>query len=582
MYACSFPVRVYVLAVGCGLIAPGCADSRKPGLVVEEVASPVPLFTEVTSEAGLANFSHERGAFGMKWMPETFSSGGGFIDYDSDGWSDVLLVGGGVWPGKEPQVPALQLYRNNHDGTFTRVTEEVGLGTVYAYGFGIAAADYDNDGDQDIFLSTIAENLLFRNEGGFFIETGREAGIADQAVWSTASLFFDADRDGWLDLYVGNYVPWTPETDRWCTSDGETKDYCTPHQYEGIPGRFYRNNRDGTFREWTRQAGLDDSPGKTLGAAELDFNNDGWSDIIVANDTQRNLLYQNNGDGTFRELGMESGLAFDSNGRTRAGMGVDAGVVDRTGETSIVIGYFSEEMVSICRHMGNGLFVDRSTAAGIGMPTLLVLTFGVILSDLDLDGDLDLTLANGHIVENVQKMQETITYRQKAQLFMNDGDGKFTLVSSEPGSAFDQELVGRALASADYDKDGDLDLLLTENGGPVHLWRNELNPKERGGPHFLRLRLKGNQSNRDALGARVIAVVGDQYQERRVRTGGSYLSQSELTVTFGLGEAVAVDTLRIYWPSGQVDIFEEVAADQEIQLIEGQRTFFVESMGLVQ
>ena len=553
-------------AGGFGCNTPG--STAPPANIPPEAET---AFTDVTNVAGLGDFRHETGASGNKWMPETLGAGGGFVDYDGDGWVDVVLVAGGVWPEQATASgPALHLYRNNREGTFTRATEAAGLGTPTAYGFGVAAADYDNDGDEDIFLTTLAENLLFRNEGGVFTEVGPTGGLADHTAWSTAALFFDADRDGWVDLYVGNYVPWTPETDIWCTSDGATKDYCTPHQYEGTPGRFYRNNGDGTFAERTHEAGLDTNPGKTLGAAELDFNRDGWPDFAVANDTQRDLLYRNNGDGTFEDVGIASGVAFDRNGRARAGMGIDAGVVDASGEPTLFIGNFSDEMVGAYRHLGNGLFVDNGPASGVGLPSLRVLTFGLFLFDADLDADLDLVLANGHIIEHIERMQDGITYREPAQLFLNDGDGRFAQAAPAAGDAFEQTLVGRGAAYADYDRDGDLDVLLTENGGPARLWRNNLNPKARYDVHFLRIRLEGRQSNRDALGARVVAVVGGRRQERRVRTGGSYLSQSEKTITFGLGPATVIDTLRIYWPAGGEDIFQQVAVDQEVRLVEGQ------------
>jgi hypothetical protein len=566
----SWSFSLCIVYLGLALVgggSQGCheADSSEDATPASGLA-----FTEVTTEAGLGAFRHETGAFGQKWMPETLGAGGGFIDYDGDEWLDILLVAGATWQGRGAPVPALQLYRNNRDGTFTNVTQEAGLDRMAAYGFGIAAADYDNDGDEDLFLTTLAENRLFRNEGGVFTEVGQAAGLADHAAWSTAALFFDADRDGWLDLYVGNYVPWTPEKDKWCTSDGETKDYCTPHQYEGTPGRFYRNNGDGTFTDRTKEAGLNGSPGKTLGIASLDFNNDGWMDVVVANDTERDLLYRNKGDGTFEEIGVASGMAFDRNGRARAGMGIDAAVLDGSGQPTIAIGNFSEEMVGLYRYMGNGLFMDQAPASGIGMPSLLSLTFGLFFFDVDLDSDLDLLLANGHIVEHIERIQSSISYRQPAQLFLNQDDGTFEWATNIEGGVFEQKLVGRGAAYGDYDRDGDLDILITENGGPAHLWRNELNPKAQRAVHFLRVHLEGAPPNRDAFGARLIAVTGNRRQEWRVRTGGSYLSQSEKTATFGLGAATLVDTLRVYWPSGRVDVFEQVQADQELRLVEGQ------------
>lgn len=552
-----------IAAVGAGIA--GCngeaASTAEPGRVDGEQLS----FVDVTEAAGLGTFRHETGAFGNEWFPETVGGGGGFVDYDADGWMDVLLVGGGVWPGRgEAPVPAARLYRNQGDGTFRDVTAAAGLGAVTAYGFGVTVADYDNDGDADFFLTALDENLLFQNEGGVFTEVGAAAGVADHAAWSTAAIFFDADRDGWVDLYVGNYVVWSPEKDIWCTMDGETKAYCTPQAYEGVPGRFYHNNGDGTFSERTAAAGFGGAPGKTLGVTEFDYNQDGWPDLVVANDTQRDLLYVNQGDGTFVEQGVLSGIAFDENGKARAGMGIDAGDVNNDGRPTVFIGHFSNQMVGVYRYLGNDLFLDRAALSRIGHPSLLTLTFGLFLFDADLDGYLDLLLANGHIAEDIERVQDGIGYRQRAQLFLNQGDGTFDEATDRAGPAFEQTLVARGAAYGDYDRDGDLDVLLTENGGGAYLWRNESAPA-----NGLRVHLQGTESNRDAIGARVAAVVGDARIERRIRTGGSYLSHPELVTTIGLGTATHVDSLIVQWPSGQTDRFTEVPANQVIRIIEG-------------
>ena len=555
--------------------AVGCAEPSPPGRPEAEPAHASGTdvrYTDVTDEAGLGDFVHERGAFGKEWFPETVGAGGGFVDYDGDGWLDVLLVGGGGWPQQGgADVRALRLYRNNGDGTFSEKTREVGLGQIRAYGFGLAAADYDNDGDADVFVTTLGENLLFRNDPGSgpgparrFTEIGREAGLADHAAWSTSALFFDADADGHLDLYVGNYVAWSPERDIWCTMDGETKAYCTPQAYEGVPGRFYHNNGDGTFSEETEEAGFGEAPGKTLGVAEWDFNADGWPDLVLANDTQRDLLYQNNGDGTFTERGGEAGIAFDERGRARAGMGIDVGDLDNDGRASIVVGHFSNEMVGLYRDMRAGIFSDRAAVSKVGRPSLLTLTFGLFFFDADLDGWLDLFLANGHIADDVERVQDGIGYRQRAQLFLNKQNGTFEDVSERAGPALEEALVARGAAYADYDRDGDLDILVTENGGKARLWRNGLPEKA-----FLRLTLEGRTSNRDGVGTMLTAVVDSLRIARRVRTGSSYLSQSEKAVTFGLERARAVDSLIVRWPSGHTDRFADVEAGQQLRLVEG-------------
>ena len=553
----------------------GCAASgSSPG--AEEVPDGLHL-TDVTAAAGLAGYRHDNGGFGEKWMPEIVGPGATFLDYDGDGWEDVLLAGGGRWQSRlAPQhtpVRALWLYRNQGGSgsgqapTFVDVTAEAGLDKPEAYSFGATAADYDNDGDADLFVVTVAENLLFRNDGGRFVEVGHAAGLADISSWSAGALFFDADRDGWLDLFVVNYVDWTPEQDIPCHWKG-VKGYCTPQSYQGVPSQFYRNNGDGTFTNRTAEAGflsaLPPEKDKALGVAELDFDADGWPDLFVANDTERDLLFRNNGDGTFTEQGIRSGVAFDQYGKARAGMGTDVGVVDSTGQPSIFVGNFSQEMVGIYAHTGNGLFMDRAAVSKVGFPSLMTLTFGLFLFDADLDTDLDLLLANGHVQEHIAEVVEGVTFAQPAQVFLNRGDGTFEEMPQQGVLA--EPLVARGAAYADYDRDGDLDVLLTENNGPAHLWRNDT---ARGGRHYLRVRVVGRESNRDGLGTRIIAEVDGLRMERRIRTGSSYLSQSERVAAFGLGTAEQVDRLEVLWPSGKVETFEAVAGDREVLLEEG-------------
>ncbi len=524
--------------------------------------------TDVTDQAGLRAFKHHTGAVGNKWYPEPMGSGGGFIDYDGDGWLDILLAGGGNWesdPAQQPQ--SLWLYENNRDGTFTEVTDQAGLSDVKAYTIGINAADYDNDGDADFFLSNLRTNMLFRNDGGRFVEVGEEAGIAAQAVWSSSTLFFDANKDGWLDLYVGNYVDWSPETDIFCPPGGTVKLYCIPAAYTGIPSRFFMSNGDGTFRDVTEEAGFYPTLGKSLGVAELDYDKDGWSDLVVANDGEGDLLYRNNQDGTFSEVGVRSGMAFSEHGEARAGMGIDAGVVDSSGEVSIFVGNFSEEMVGVYKHLGNGAFLDRSANSRIGYPSLLILTFGLILIDIDHDTDQDVLLANGHVYPDRIAENDRISYRQPSHLYLNRGNGTFDHYEPAEGPLTSQ-LVARGVAVGDYDRDGDPDLLMTENGGGAYLWRNDMADDA-----FLRVHVQGAGGNRDAIGAEVQAVVDGLTMVRRVRTGSSYLSSSELTVTFGLGAHDAVDSLRITWPDGEQVIFEDVAKNQEILVVEGEPTY---------
>ena len=562
-----------VVLAACGTAGCGAAE-QDAAPAAQTVASAAPLaFTEVTQAAGLADFRHATGAFGEQWFPETMGSGGGFVDYDGDGWADVVLAGGGTWPDRAAPVSAVRLYRNAGDGTFHDVTAEAGLADHYGYSQGILAADYDNDGDADLFVTDLGRNLLFRNDGGTFTEVAAPAGVDGSDVWSTAALFFDADRDGWLDLFVGNYVEWSPERNLKGIIDNGIYSYSTPHSYTGAAGRFYRNNGDGTFTERTGQAGFDPAPAKTLGLAETDVNRDGWPDLIVTNDTEPDLLYVNDGDGTFTERGLLGGMGYDENGVARAGMGVDAGVVDSTGEVTLFVGNFSKEMISVFRHSGNGLFIDRAAVSKIGRASLLTLTFGLFLFDVDLDGDLDLFAANGHVQPEVEQTREGIAYREPSHLFLNDGAGTFTDVAPTLGTPLTDPLVARAAAYADYDRDGDLDVLVTENGGPVHLWRNELLEAEaRTAANFFRLHLEGRASNRDGLGTWVVAVADGRRMERRIRSGGSYLAQSERAATFGLGMAGQVDTLVVEWPSGRRDAFVGVPANRELLLVEGAET----------
>lgn len=377
-------------------------------------------------------------------------------------------------------------------------------------------------------------------------------------------MFFDADKDGWLDLYVANYAQWTPETDIWCSLDGKTKVYCGPAVYTGVPSEFYRNNGDGTFSNQTEAAGFLPAPGKSLGVVEMDVNSDGWPDFAVANDGERDLLYLNNGDGTFTEKGTASGVAYSEYGEARAGMGIDAGVVDSKGNTTLFVGNFSKEMIGVYRYTGSGWFIDRAAVSRIGRPSLLMLTFGLFLIDADFDSDLDLFVANGHVYPERTKFEDGIAYRQPAQLFRNNGEGVFEDISDSCGAVFQKKIVARGAAYGDYDRDGDPDILLIENGGRAHLWQNNFRS-----PQFLRVSVEGKESNRDGISTRIVAISGGKHQERRIRTGSSYLSHSETTATFGLGQATVVDSLLIYWPGGAVDELFDVKANQEIKVTEG-------------
>ena len=530
-------------------------------------------FSDVTKSVGLENFFHDNGSFGKMWFPEQMGSGGGFIDYNNDGWLDILLIGGGAWKDyTKRDIQTLWLYKNNANGTFSNVTAEAGLGQINTYGLGVAAADYDNDGDQDIYLTTLDRNILLNNNEGYFVNVSKNAGLGNTLDWSSSAVFFDADNDGWLDLYVGNYAIWSPLSDLWCSLDSKTKVYCPPEMYTGLPSKFYHNNRDGTFSDYTKKAGFLPAPGKSLGAVLMDYNDDGWLDLAVANDGERDLLYKNNGDGVFDEIGTELGMAYGENGEARAGMGIDAGVVDSSGNTTIFIGNFSNEMVGVYSYSGKGWFNDRSAISKIGRPSFLSLTFGLMLFDVDMDSDLDLFIGNGHVYPERTKNQDGISYKQASQLFINNGNGLFAIANEKVSGVLNNEMVVRGVAVGDYDKDGDLDLLLTENNGPAHLWRNDTEEK-----NYLRVNLMGIDSNKDGIGSKVLLYIGGYKMERLIRTGSSYLSQSEMTATFGLGEHQKIDSLFVCWPSGNKEIFYDIEINKEILIKEnsGEIEYFI-------
>jgi hypothetical protein len=523
------------------------------------------VFTDVTASAGI-HFVHNNGAFGRKYLPETLGSGCLFLDFDGDGWQDILLIDSMNWPGHPGPRSHPQLYRNNGNGTFTDVTAGSGL-DVELYGLGGAAADYDNDGRPDIFITALGGNRLFHNVGnGKFADVTRQAGLAEPG-FSTSAVFFDYDNDGRLDLFVARYVDWSVDGDLMCTLDGKSKSYCTPESYKGQSASLYRNRGDGTFQDVTKAAGLYDPTSKTLGVTMFDFDDDGRIDLFLANDTQPNKLYRNRGDGTFADVGTAAGVAFSEAGVARAGMGVDAADYDRSGRASLIIGNFSNEMMALYHNEGHGLFIDDAAAAGIGRPSLLTLTFACFFFDFDLDGWPDIFAANGHVADDINHVQPQVTYAQPAHLFRNLGGGRFEAVTSRLGAALGQPVVGRGAAYADYDNDGDLDLLVTANHGAARLLRNDGGNRH----NALRVKLVGTTSNRDGIGARVdIALPNGARQWQLVKTGSSYCSQSELPLTFGLGETSRVAGVRVRWPSGRVDSIGTVDANQILTIREGR------------
>jgi hypothetical protein len=521
-------------------------------------------FTDVTTAAGI-RFKHENGAFGKKYLPETMGAGCAFVDVDGDGWQDIVLVQSTSWPGRPKTRSTLALYRNNANGTFTDITRASGL-AVEMYGLGVAAADFDNDGDADLYVTGLGGSRLFRNDGGArFTDQTARAGVGDPG-FSTSALWFDYDRDGKLDLFVAHYVQWSVETDLFCTLDGKLKSYCTPESYKGQSPTLYKNRGDGTFEDVTRKSGLFDAANKMLGVALIDFDNDGWLDVFGANDTQPNRLYRNKGNGTFVDVGVMAGVAFNEAGVARAGMGVDAADYDGSGRQSLIIGNFSNEMMALYSNEGKGLFIDEAPASTIGRATLLRLTFACFFVDVDLDGLIDIFGANGHVADDIARVQPTITYAQPPHLFRNLGGKKFEDLSARLGAAFATPVVARGAAYGDYDNDGDPDLLIAANNGPARLLRNDGAVN-----HRLRVTLAGTSSNRDAIGASV-KVLRDQGGPlvRMVKTGSSYLSQSELPLTFGLGAATKVTAIEVTWPNGKTERLPATGADQALTIQEGR------------
>ena len=520
-------------------------------------------FTDITQKAGI-NFVQHNGAFGKKYLPETMGSGCAFIDYDGDGYPDILILNGKDWTPKGAHYYSA-LYHNNRNGTFTDVTKGSGL-DVEMYAMGVAVADYDNDGRPDIYVTALEGDHLFHNEGnGKFKDVTAQSGIKN-ANFGTGAAWVDYDRDGKADLFVANYIQWTPQTDVWCSLDGVSKSYCTPDTSKGATSKLYHNLGNGKFEDVSQKAGIADKTSKSLGVLVVDYNNDGWPDLFIANDTQPNKLYRNNKNGTFTEEGVSAGVAFGEDGAARGAMGVDWADYDHSGRASLLVGNFSNQMLGLYHNEGNGLFVDEAPASAVGRSSLLSLTFGAFFFDYDLDGYADILAANGHTEADIGRVQPKVQYKEPQILFHNAGGKKFENVSSAVGADFSRPLVARGVANADIDRDGDLDVLFTTNGGPAILLRNDGGNRNK----WLSLRLEGTKSNRSALGAvvRIESALGKQWNT--VRSGGSYCSQSDLALTFGLAQDPVVSKISIEWPSGTKQEFSNIPPDQFLRINESR------------
>ncbi len=526
--------------------------------------SPGFRLADVTAQAGV-RFEHTSGAFGGKYLPETLGPGCAFFDYDMDGWQDILLVNGANWPGHRGPRSTPRLFHNNRNGTFSDVTRRAGL-DVEMYGLGVAAGDFDNDGFPDLFISCVGQSRLFHNTGkGAFLDVTRSSGLLGHEGFSTSALWFDYNRDGLLDLFVCNYVKWSEAGDVYCTLDGKRKSYCTPEAYRGSTCWLFRNRGGGRFEDVTASSGVFDSSSKSLGVAMFDYDNDGWPDLFVANDTQPNKLYRNLRDGRFEDVAIEAGVAFSEDGKARAGMGVDAADYDNSGLASLVVTNFDNEMMGLYRRGRGGAYLDQAPGSTIGLASRRSLGFGCFFFDADLDGLLDLLVVNGHIDDTVRDVNRDVRYEQPPHLFWNRGPAGFRDIAAEVGQGFASAKVGRGAAFGDFDNDGDLDVLLTTNQGPAYLYRNDV----ANGNRSIRFRLRGTKSNRDGIGAVVRARVGGATGSRTVKSGSSYLSQSELPLTFGLGRHDRVERVTVAWPSGRFEEYTNLAAGR-YDIVEGQ------------
>ena len=544
---------------------PTTPDAHPAAPVAERPSGPI-QFSDITAQAGI-HFVRNSGAFGKKYLPETMGSGVCFLDYDNDGWQDIFFVNSMDWPGHKTHKSYPALYHNNHDGTFTDVTAKAGL-ALEMYGMGCSVGDFDNDGNDDIYITALDHNHLFRNLGnGRFADVTAKAGVGSSG-FSTGAAWFDFDNDGKLDLVVDHYVDWSIATDKFCSLDETHKSYCTPEMYKGESITLYHNLGHGRFKDVTAAAGLNDPSDKALGIALIDYDNDGWMDLLITNDTQPNKLYRNNHNGTFTESGVTAGIAYSDAGKARAGMGTDAADYDDSGRQSLVIGNFTNESIALYHNDGDGLFTNASSTAGIELPSAKSLTFGALFFDYNLDGLPDIFALNGHVADDIRVVQPSLSYAEPPLLFRNLGHGKFEDVSAKSGATLREPVVGRGAAYADIDNDGDLDMVFTTSNGPAHLLRNDgANQHD-----MLRVKLVGAHSNRDGIGARVVLTTSTgQRISEMVKSGSSYLSQSELPLTFGLGKP---DTgrrisLEISWPGGQKERINDIHPDQFITVKEG-------------
>lgn len=567
--------RAFIIITGLALILIGLAVVRRSGRPggTRSAAQPSIQFEDITDSAGI-RFRHCSGARGRKWMPETVGSGVAVLDYNNDGLPDILFVSSTDWPdapNRTPHYPAL--YRNNGDGTFTDVTKAAGL-AIDVFGMGAAVGDFDNDGFPDVYLTCIGPNHLFHNNrDGTFTDVTAKAGVAGIAVepggiqwkWSSSASWCDFDNDGVLDLFVCNYVKWTPKTDVYCGSKSGRKSYCPPTSYEGVPSTLYRGRGDGTFEDVSDKMGIGRHVGKSFGVVAADFNGDDGIDFAVTNDTSPNFLFLSDHGRGFREVGEEAGFAVMDTGAPKAGMGIDAADFLNNGRIGLVTGNFSKECLSLYENDGSAAFHDEAYPRGVAQPSLAFLTFGLFFCDFDLDGRQDIFAANGHIDDLVNENDNMITYEERPLLYHNVG-GKFQESGLSAGRPFQNRIVARGCAWGDFFVRGSADIVVLSNNGRGYLWKNAT----AGARKWIGLKLHGTKSNRDGLGARIKVVAGGLTQTFQTFCGGSFLSTRQPWPLIGLNGADAADVVEIVWPSGVRTPIRNLKAGCYYEIVEGR------------
>ena len=524
-------------------------------------AAPPVRFTDITSEAGI-RFEHFNGATGDFYFPEIAGPGAAFLDYDGDGDQDIFLVNGTSLPTPNPATdPNSKLFRNDGDGSFMDVTGQSKIDLRGFFGMGVAAGDYDNDGDPDLYVTGYLRGVLLANNGdGTFSDRTEMAKVQNQGHWATSAGFFDYDRDGLLDLFVCNYVLFDTGRNRHCTGGG-FRSYCHPSAFEGDPSVLYHNNGDGTFSDVSQTSGIAGSRGKSLGVAFADYDRDGWLDMFVANDTVADFLFHNQGDGTFQEVAFLAGVAYNEDGHARAGMGVDFGDYNGDGRLDLIVTNFTSEGNALFHNGGDGSFAEVTRHTGIRQNSFLKVGFGVRF--FDYDNDLDVLAVNGHVIPRIAEYRDDTSFPQRKLLYVNH-DGRFEERSQESGDCFSVQDVGRGAAFADIDDDGDVDVLVTNNGGNVQLLRNDGGNRN----NWLLLKLVGRKSNRDGIGARITAQVGDRTTVTQVQRAASYLSSQDRRVHLGLGTSSQVDQLQIKWPSGTRQTLRALPSNRILTIVE--------------